>query len=126
MLEFFLAFLGLGAGALLAVLAPDEVEKGRASLLFFYRVLQVLVLLVEGYFLLATPGVGIVFLLLGGSVFLFLRQSPHLFWVPYLVFAIPYFLVEDRSFQLLASSLIFLSGLPGGILLWPQKTWKRR
>ena len=73
MLEFFLAFLGLGAGALLAVLAPDEVEKGRASLLFFYRVLQVLVLLVEGYFLLATPGVGIVFLLLGGSVFLFLR-----------------------------------------------------
>ena len=118
-LMYIIALLGIGAGMILAYLAPEEIEGGKKYFMWLRRILAVIAVGVVMYYAWISSK-----FMFGGVLaivtFIYLsidwKMGGEWFslWL-YVIFAIAYFMLPVS--QLLLASVLFLYGLPTGTLL---------
>ena len=117
-LMYIFALLGIGAGMILAYLAPEEIEGGKKFFIWLRRILVVIAAGVVMYYawIASKFMFGGVFAIVT-FVYLSLDWKRGGEWFSlllYVIFAIAYFMLPMS--QLLLASTLFLYGLPTGTL----------
>ena len=116
MLEYLMvlviAFLGVFAGAILALIAPEELKSGRKYWIFTKYLLVLLMIIAIFYYSVLYSNIITAILLGGAIVLLKLAHKEYLGFV----FVIYFGSITSREFLFIAGSLVFIYGLLIGTL----------
>jgi len=126
MFELLFALTGVGFGALLSYIAPEELSLGKKYFIFLRNVLFFSITLFISFLLFEINLLfAISFLLIMIALFLLkVKLGNHLLEIPsYAIFILSYFFIDN--FSLILVTLIFLYGFPVGTLVWQGK-WARK
>lgn len=123
MLKLVLSLFGMVFGIILAYIAPEELKLGKKYFFIIKRIIFVLLFfLINYYFFIFNKYLSLV-LFTTTAICLFVLELKfkklYLYYEigNYLIFMVSFFLIQDKTFQLILISLIFLYGLPAGIIL---------
>ncbi len=122
-----IALSGIGAGFLLCKIAPEELPQTKKYLWPLQQGFLALLIATSMYFLWPQGKLLLFLPLLLATVlwvFNFFRKNIYLQGLHYLFFAYLYFQLENLAFRGVLASLLFLIGLPLGML--GHTTWMNR
>ena len=121
MLKLVIGFMGIFAGMVLSYLAREEIPQGKTYFRTFHVLLFASIIFLSLFYLIQFQLYGLLIVFSSVTLILFLldlRYHHVLFRLGnYFFLGLPFFFLVDLSFRLLLPSLLFLYGLPLGILL---------
>ncbi|HLC90574.1 MAG TPA: hypothetical protein VJI15_02295 [Candidatus Nanoarchaeia archaeon] len=129
MFDLIIGIFGLVGGAILSLIAVEELVAGRRYFILMKRMLFLIISLLIFYFFREKIVFLIIFFLAAVLLFTieFYGKSSWKELGNYAFVVLAYALSSNGNYHLLLSSFLFLYGLPTGTLLWQaRKILKRR
>lgn len=121
LLMLLIGYSGILFGIALSYIAPEELFSGKRYFMLLRMVLYLILNIIIIYFSWSMNdlfGILILLILIAGSIFVYkLPHKSYSWWGLYLIFTLCYFLIPIPNFQILATIITFLYGLPLGTLL---------
>ncbi|MBT4935917.1 hypothetical protein HOL21_01925 [Candidatus Woesearchaeota archaeon] len=120
MIELLFSLTGIVFGYILACIAPEELDVGKKYFVIGQHVLYTLIVILSGYYIFQISSIACIVWILVAITFFILKmklKNKYTEVGSYIIFAVPYFINADRTFQLLLITLIFLYGFPFGTLI---------